>query len=166
MARLIPILLMLSFGAVLAAVHYYPPLDSGPIFIGGIVLFFGSFFLYISAASHKGMAQYSGVLTFLTGGAVILLLLASAVVFVNAALDRQPAKIIGTTVVGKNASSRRKRSTTYYLRVKSWRPGRTEERLDVDESVYLAAPIGLTVRVAVHPGLLGMPWYGLVQPGQ
>jgi hypothetical protein len=124
------------------------------------------FFLYVSAASHKGVAQHFGVVTFLAGGAVILLFLVSIVVFANAALDRQPAKIIGTTVVGKNASSRRKRSTTYYLRVKSWRPGRTEERLDVDESVYLAAPIGLPVRVEVHPGLLGMPWYDLVQPGQ
>jgi hypothetical protein len=157
---------MLGFGAVLAAGHYYPPLDSGPIFIGAMLLFFGSFFVHVSGAVHKGMAPYFGVVTFLTAGAVILLLLLSAAVFGNGALDRQPATMMGTVVVGKDGSSRRKRSTTYYLRVKSWRPGRTEERLDVDESVYLAAPIGLPVRVEVHPGLLGMPWYDLVQPGQ
>jgi hypothetical protein len=74
---------MLGFGAVLAAGHDYPPLDSGPIFIGAILLFFGSFFLHVSAALHKGMAQYFGVVTFLTAGAVILLLLVSAAVFGN-----------------------------------------------------------------------------------
>jgi hypothetical protein len=130
------------------------------------VLFFGSFLLYISAASHRGMAQFAGVVAVLAGAAAMLMLVASAAVVANGALDRQPATMKGTVVVGKNSSSRRKRSTTYYLRVKSWRPGRMEEHLNVDESVYLATPIGLPVRVEVHPGLLGMPWYDLVQPGK
>jgi hypothetical protein len=52
----------------------------------------------------------------------------------------------------------------YRLFVYSWRPGRSMEEFNVVQQVFDRSRVGKTLIVEVHPGFLGLPWYGKISP--
>jgi hypothetical protein len=52
--------------------------------------------------------------------------------------------------------------TRYGLTVSSWRPGRSEELLNVVEGVFDRAQVAKPVVLEVHSGYFGLPWIGKV----
>jgi len=165
MAVLLPLLLLAGMAGVLGAETLYRPLDGGVIYIGSAALFFLPIVLAVTGRGRSGRAWLSRIFAGAAGAALILL---AGGIYANGALDARPPTTFNTVVSGKVTSSinsRRRSKPTLVLRVKSWRPGRAEERLYVDEETYHYAQMGSPVSVEVHSGFLGLTWYDRVLPG-
>ncbi len=165
MAALLPLLLLAGMAGVWGAETLYRPLDGGAIYIGSAVLFFLPFFVLVVGRRRPGMVWFSRIFAGAAGGALILL---AGAIYANGAWDAKPPTTINTVISGKVTSSvrsKRRSNPSHVLRVKSWRSGRDEERLYVDEATYSYAQIGSPVSVEVHAGLMGLTWYDRVLPG-
>ncbi len=82
----------------------------------------------------------------------------------NVLLDRSPAEIFETAVLGKHVS-RGRGWTTYQLELGPWGPRRQAENAAVPRNVYDAVEAGDAVLVRAKPGALGMPWFTVVPRG-
>jgi hypothetical protein len=65
---------------------------------------------------------------------------------------------VQATVTQKNIT-RGRRSVTYTLTVRSWRPGKSNEDLEVNAATYQNAGVGQKITVQIHKGFFGLPWY-------
>ena len=84
----------------------------------------------------------------------------------NGYLDRSAITMHEATVTGKRVSHTDK-STSYYLRVKSWRSGHSSEEVKVSHQLYRQARTGETiVGIATRPGYFQFEWLVSVQIGQ
>lgn len=156
-----PIPALLGLFGVLAAVHFYPPLDRNPLFVLALCVFFLPIIFHLVAAVRKRMALDVDRLKkayLYCGAAVLLLALAIAG---NGALDTSPVRIVKSSILRKNITSGRY-STTHHFHVASWRPGRSTEDLAVDVPLYARGSVGQAITVEVHNGLFGLPWYGRI----
>lgn len=146
---------------VLAAVHFYPPLDRNPVFLIALCVFFSPMVFHIVCAVRKRLPldvnrlksayQYCGA-------AMVSLALTIAG---NGVLDMSPVKLVKTSILRKSVTSGR-HSSTHHFFVTSWRPGRSTEDLAVVIPLYVRASIGQSITVEVHSGLFGLPWYGQI----
>src|SRR5579884_2119970 len=82
----------------------------------------------------------------------------AALIAANGWLDGSRPTTWQTSVVGKFSSSAMLPNRR--LVVRSWREGRTVERLSVTEAEFARFHVGDSVVVYVHPGLAGIPWIG------
>jgi hypothetical protein len=131
------------------AYSLYPLLDGRYVVMGIVFLFL------ILAGLVPRAAVLSGV----------ALALFAAALSLNGALDKFPPAEVKTTVVRKaSVTGSQKHGTHYHVIVSSWRPGRTEEQLDVDSSVYRRAVVGRVATVELHKGYFGIPWLGNISP--
>jgi peptidoglycan/LPS O-acetylase OafA/YrhL len=165
MAALLLLLLMAAMASVLGAAALYRPLDGTAIYIGGVMLFLLPLLVLVVGRSRASVAWFSRIFA---GAAAVALLLLAVAIYANGAWDQNPPTTINTMVAGKVTSSirsKRRSNPSHVLRVKSWRTGRDEERLYVDEATYNYARIGSRVSVEVHAGFLGWAWYDRVLPG-
>ena len=163
-AALLPLLLLAGMAGVWGAEALYRPLDGGVIYFGSVLLFFLPFFVLIIGRRRPAWEWFSRVFAGAAGGLLILL---ACAIYANGAWDTKPPTTINTVVSGKVISSirsKRRSNPSHVLRVKSWRSGRDEERLYVDEATYHYAQIGSAVSVEVHAGLCGWAWYDRVLP--
>jgi len=148
------------FGA-LAAVHFYPPVDRGSLFVLALCLFFIPGIFHVVSAVRKRLALDVNRLksAYLYGGAAVVLL--ALVIGGNGALDSSPVKLVRSSIIRKSITSGR-HSTTHHFFVASWRPGRSTEDLAVAVPLYVRGSVGQAVTVEVHNGLFGLPWYGKI----
>jgi len=95
---------------------------------------------------------------------VFLLLFAAwgygASVEANALLDRGPAQLFETRVLGKTVS--RGKTTTYALRLAPWGPRTEADDAEVPRIVFENVREGDAVVVRMKPGALGLPWFRVV----
>jgi hypothetical protein len=156
-----PIPCLAGLFGVLAAVHFYPPLDRGSLFVLALCLFFIPVIFHVISAMRKRLALDVNRLksAYLCGGAAVLLL--ALLIVGNGALDISPARIVKSSILHKNIS-RGRYSTTHHFFVTSWRPGRSTEDLAVAVPLYVRASVGEVLTVEVHNGLFGLPWYGKI----
>jgi hypothetical protein len=93
----------------------------------------------------------------------VALVLWALLLILNGGLDHSPRHDVRATVVRK-AILRGRRATSYNLTLTSWRPGRTQESMDVTLRVFNRATVGRPVTVELHQGFFGLAWYGDVSP--
>lgn len=155
------VLLLVGLLGLILAIRRYPPLDRNTPYWIGLALFFVPLALLLAANLGKRMGQSIRILTGVFRGAALSVAALAALVFANGALDRAAAHEVRAQVVRKRMS-RGRSSTTYRLVVESWRPGHTEETLDVSRRTYEAVRPEQPILVDVHPGRLGLSWYGQV----
>ncbi len=156
-----PIPCLAGLFGVLAAVHFYPPLDRHSLFVLALCLFFIPGIFHVVSAVRKRLALDVDRLKkayLYSGSAVVLLALLIAS---NGTLDMSPTRIVKSSILRKNISSGR-HSTTHNFFVTSWRPGRSTEDLAVAVSLYVRASVGQAITIEVHNGLFGLPWYGQI----
>jgi hypothetical protein len=143
---------------ILIGAHLYPPLDMAPVIVLGIVLFFAPYFTFMKRFSPnvalKRRVWYSA-------GAGLLIV--TALLFLNGALDKKPPEQVRTRVLRKYFNQGRG-GPNYSLTVSSWRSGHGEESLDVNRATFSMIQTGELVVVAVHRGALGLSWYSEVVP--
>lgn len=154
-----PIPAVTGLFGVLAAVHFYPPLDRDRLFVLALCVFFLPIIFHIVSAVRKLLALDVDRLkkVYLYFGAALLLL--AFTIAGNGGLDSSPARLVRSSILRKNITSGR-HSTTHHLHVTSWRPGRSTEDLAVTVPLYVRASVGQAVTIEVHQGLFGLPWYG------
>ena len=85
----------------------------------------------------------------------------SATVLVNGAYDEAPAQEFAPRVTGMHSNSGK--TTTYYLTLEAWGPVPGGEDATVSHNYYRQVRVGQTVRVGLHPGRLGVPWYKVIE---
>jgi hypothetical protein len=140
-------------------------LDQGAVLGFGLALAFFPCVINIALAPrrHSGSKYALVQRIYIWTGVVLLALTASTLM--NVVLDKYPPERIQTHVVRKYASLGRY-GTGYRLVVSpSWRQGRKQEDLRVNEQTYRVVSTGETVRVVAHRGAFGLPWYSGVLPG-
>ena len=120
---------------LLAGAHYYPPLDSERLMMIGVCIFFLPILLHIVSAVRKRLALDVGWLraVYLTAGCALVLIALGTTA--NGALDRGAAQTIHPVVIRRSAI-RGRYSVTRVAQVKSWRPGRELERLEVNAQTF------------------------------
>jgi hypothetical protein len=150
---------------LLAGAHYYPPLDSERLMMIGVCIFFLPILLHIVSAVRKRLALDVGCLraVYLTAGCALVLIALGTTA--NGALDRGEAQTIHPVVI-RRSTIRGRYSVTRVAHVKSWRPGRESERLEVNSQTFAHISAGKEMTVTVHPGLLSMPWYDHGSPAE
>lgn len=79
------------------------------------------------------------------------------IVYLNTFFDRSTAQIYKTAVVNKRISTGK--SYSYYLVVAPWGPEKSARSISVGLKRYNETAINDTVRMALHPGALGLSWY-------
>jgi hypothetical protein len=147
----------------LFAVGSYPPLDSRPVM--GMIL--GLFLLpvalqvlgFLLKRPSNGRDLWRIPYIFSS----LALVLFAFLLFLKGGLDRWPRSEMRVTVMRKMVLEGR-RATQYYLAVSSWRPGKTQEDIQVSKRVFDRAVAGRTVVVELHQGRFGLAWYGKVLP--
>jgi hypothetical protein len=156
-----PLLSLAGLFGVIAAIHFYPLLDSNTFFVITLCIFFFPMIFHVVSAVRKRLALDVKRLksAYVYGGAAVVML--AFVIAGNGALDSSPVRLVRSSMIRKNITSGRY-STTHHLHVSSWRPGRSTEDLAVGVPLYVRASVGQPVAVEVHNGLFGLPWYGQI----
>src|SRR5579864_9568163 len=97
-----PIPCLAGLFGVLAAVHFYPPLDRNPVSVIALCVFFSPMALHIVSGVRKRLPLDVNRLksAYLYCGATMVLL-ASAIAG-NGALDMSPAKLVKTSILRKS----------------------------------------------------------------
>ena len=141
---------------------FYRPLDGVDVFVFSLhysipmlVLFclLAVIWLKGRSSSHREL-----IVNFLFGLFGIPMAGAGLVIVMNGFLDRSAIEMHEATVSDKRVSHSDK-STSYYLRVKSWRTGHPSEELKVSRQLYRQVRAGTTViAIATRPGYLNFEW--------
>lgn len=163
MLRPSTILLFVGLFGVIVSSWIYKPLDSVSIYITALALFLFPMVLYLVTVIRKRQTQQVELLRTIFRWSSVLSIFFAGVLIANGALDHAPPQKIQSVVIRKYVAHSR-RSTTYHVDVRSWRPGRTDENLQVGSRTYSAIAEGHSVSVELHPGFLGVVWYGRVSP--
>jgi hypothetical protein len=150
---------------ILAATHYYPPLDSDPLLIAGLCVLFLPIVMHVVIAARKRLRANSGRLrtAYICSGGFLILL--AALMLLNGALDGSPVRSVKTAIIRKSIA-RGRSSTTHTLVVSSWRPGRRQEKLEVNRQTYQSVLLGEPIEVEMHGGFFRLPWYGPIVPAR
>ncbi|QJB30505.1 hypothetical protein HF324_03690 [Chitinophaga oryzae] len=85
-----------------------------------------------------------------------------SIVYLNTFFDRSTPQFFETTVSGKRISTGE--FTSYYLVVLPWGPEKSGRSISVGKRKYDAAAINDTIRMELHQGALGLPWYRPLMP--
>jgi hypothetical protein len=150
------------FGVIVTS-WIYRPLDSNSIYITALVLFLFPMVLYVVTAIRKRETQQVERLRTIFLRSAALSIIFAGVLIGNGALDHAPPPKIQSIVIRKYVTHGR-RSTTYHVDVRSWRPGRTDQDLQVGSRTFSAIAEGHGVSIELHPGFVGVQWYGRVSP--
>jgi hypothetical protein len=155
--------LLAGLVGMLAATHYYPPLDSDSLLIAGLCVLFLPIVMHVVISARKRLSSDSGRLrtAYICSGGFLILL--AAFMLLNGALDGSPVRKVRTSIIRKSIA-RGRSSTTRTLVVSSWRPGRSQEKLEVNSRTYQSVLVGEPIEVEVHDGFFRLPWYGRIVP--
>ena len=143
---------------ILLAGYLYPPLDMNLLTRIAIILVFIPFLINALFGVRKQLARRM----YTWGG--IALVTSAALVFLNGALDKSPPVEAKTLVIRKSVSHGRGGPSYSLIVAPSWRPGRDDERLQVSGATFSMVQGGQPVRVVVHRGVFGLPWFSAVMP--
>jgi hypothetical protein len=155
------VLNFVAFGVVLYVSSWvYPLLDSASFILIGLAVFSLpalAYYLRYSFAKPPSVVDLpiGKKLQICVGIALwsLVILLVCNCVFDRSHTETQ------ATVISKGVAHHRFDSDSYYLIVESWRPGVSEENLNVGYSTYEAAMPDSIITVDVHNGVFGWPWY-------
>ena len=151
---------------ILAAAYIYPPLDTNQMMGFALVIFFTPMVIHIMLAVRRRLARHATLLTKMYVGTAVGLLVLTAFVFLNGALDKH-SPVQDHTRVTRKSVSRGRSGTTYTIFVNpSWRRGRVEERLSVSGRTFSNLRTGEPVRVVTHAGAFSLPWFSDVVPDE
>jgi len=155
--------LLAGLFAVLMVCTAYRLLDNAPVFTLAVILFGLPLTWYLVGAVRKNQVQNSRTLKLVFDWCVGLTIGLLAILVANGALDHQPPQQVHGSILRSYESSGR-RSHYYHLVVRSWRPNHQTENIEVGRITYQRANTRQEVTIELHPGFLGMPWYGRVIP--
>ncbi|SKA30366.1 PH domain-containing protein [Chitinophaga eiseniae] len=80
-----------------------------------------------------------------------------SLVYINTYFDDSPPALFETTIYDKRISKRR--TTSYYLMVEPWGPVKSAVSIPVKKKKYEATAVGAVIKMELHRGALGVPWY-------
>ena len=156
-----PMLLLLAgMIAMLFTMRRYPLLDRNLYYWIALALFFVPISLMIVSNLLKRLKKDAGGLATVLFWCAMANFTLFAGLLLNGLLDRSPAVPVHARVLRKRVI--RGRSTTYRIEVESWRPGRTEEVLELSRTQFQAINPDSMAGIELHRGWLGLPWYGRI----
>ena len=141
----------------------YPPLDTRlpmGLIIGTFLLSAIPRLMNIRQRPQSNNFQWWRMVSTCSG---LVLPLVGIMVFLNGKLDTSPRSEVRTTVIRKIAPVGY-RQAQYIVVVSSWRPGRSEEALNVNSPVFERARVGKPVAIELRQGHFGLPWVANVFP--
>jgi hypothetical protein len=151
---------------ILTSVYVYPPLDLNQLMGFALVLFIIPMVIHIMLGVRRQLARHAILITKMYSVAAVGILVFTALVFLNGAVDKHPPREVHTRVTRKSIN-RGRHGATYTLYVSpSWRRGRAEERLDVNGRIFSNLRTGEPVRVVTHAGAFSLPWFSDVVPDE
>lgn len=80
-----------------------------------------------------------------------------AAVLGNSLLDDSHPQLYDVKILEKRVSSGK--HTSYYIKLTSWGPMKTDDEVDVGKSFYSQVSIGDTIQTRLRPGKLGVMWF-------
>lgn len=153
---------------VFAGLHFYPPLDGGELFVAtlpyslpalALALWLAVVGLRGRAGSHRELFIAAALL--LPG---IPLAGFGGALLANGALDSSAPVTHRVAVLGKRIS-RSDDSVSYYLTVRSWRPGRSREEIQIERDLYQRLEAGRDqALITSRAGYLGYEWVAGCRP--
>jgi hypothetical protein len=140
----------------------YTPLDTLDMFSSSLAYSIPALivFLAITVVWLRGRSSsYYHVLTNLALGVFGIPAAALGIMMIlNGYLDTNPVTEHRARIIGKDYTSS-KNSKTYYATLRSWRPGRREEKIEVSHGVYRRIETGNQyLTVFTRPGRFGFEW--------
>jgi hypothetical protein len=148
--------------AQMTAVSVYRPLDRGPLFWLGFVLFFAAVFFasYVQQKSRRGedVSSFFPMIYWLALGPALV----GFVLWANGAMDHHPVESHRESVTRMFISNGR-HGTSYHIEFTSWRSNRTTEKGEVSFHQYHQLHIDDPIIIDVHPGALGIAWIGAIR---
>lgn len=146
--------------------HVYTPVDFDRVMALGVVLFIAPVVANVVVpAIRKRSRSRDALIRNLYGWSGAAMLIFSALLVLNGAMDRYPPMQFQTHVVHGSYFRSAKFGDTYNMVVSpSWRLGRNEETLRVNLPTFSTLRSGEQVRVVIHRGAFSMPWLGAVVP--
>lgn len=148
------VLLLAGTLGLLVTMRRYPLLDRNPFYWIALAFFLIPMFLIIVSNMLKRLERDAGALATLFFWCAVANVMLFAGLLLNGLLDRGPAVPVHTRVLRKRII--RGRSTTYRMVVESWRPGRSEEVLEVRRAQFQAINPDSAVAIELHRGWLGL----------
>ncbi len=142
--------------AFLPITHYYPPLELDAIIIFLGVVAAATLILAVGLDRRARRKADFEALRRIFRALLPVPWLLGLLLYVNGRFDHETPVGEITRVVGKFTMSGL--THPHRLIVVSWRPGRSIERVPVDEDDYLRFRRGDSVEVRVQSGLVGIPW--------
>jgi hypothetical protein len=142
--------------AFMPASHWYPPLELDGILIFVGVLFFFTLGLVVWLEHRARRRQPLEALKRVFYSLAIIPWIISALLVINGGFDSAPPTSRVTSVVGRFSMPGVVRSSR--LVVRSWRSGRTIERVPVGRMDFDRFHRGDTIEIQVQEGLAGIPW--------
>jgi hypothetical protein len=130
------------------------PLDEGPLMRSVLALLCISALLAASTRRIRSVA-YIGFARRMVACVGLVLVLSSAFIILNGALDSYPPLQVETQVIQKSVGAR----SSYHLVVSpSWREGRDHETFQVRRATFDDVQMGDSIQVVVHRGAFWVPW--------
>ena len=149
----------------LVVTHVYPLLDVDPTLLICLLVFFAPIVVHLVFAGRKRLAENLERLKSAYKWTGVVLLVIVMLLFANGALDRAPSEEVLATVIRKSVTRGVRGGPSYHLIVSpSWRPGREEEKLQVNGATFSGVRTGTAVAIELHRGAIGLPWFSKVAP--
>jgi hypothetical protein len=140
----------------------YPPLED-PFPVGFII---GAFLLsaipQVTAIARR-QPRNGGWWRLVATCSGVALPLFGLLLFLNGKLDSSIPETESAIVIRKIAPIGY-REAQYHHIVSSWRPGRSEEDLNVNSRVFQRAAVRKRLALELHKGYFGLPWYSDISP--
>lgn len=154
-----PAIFLLFFG--LFAVYIYRTLESAPALLPafGLMATIGlpTSFLYRIPAKKLGLPFRRFWPHIVLTAALLFAASYTGLVTANAVLDRSEFRIYETKVLAKRRGGLN--GSEYFIKLESWRPGRTVETKRTDPETYADVALEQRVKVRTKPGALGWEWW-------
>lgn len=138
----------------------YQPLDNA-LYFAAIGLGLGAWFISLVVMGRLLRAKPDAFRAWLTwcfvGLGVLPLLAVGSILVLNGSQDKS-APVVHTAPILNMRTTRHKNSTSYYMQLKSWRPGESSVEIKVPGSYYSNHTLSKTANVTTKSGWLGWEW--------
>jgi hypothetical protein len=148
--------------ALTAFAQIYRPVDDSGLWKLVIVLLLVAAVAHVVFIARGQLPESVGALSkaYLCSG--IGLSIVAAAIFVNGKFDSKPAEETSTTVARHVEPGRQ----SYEIEIEGVGERKRKRSLAVSRELYYALKKGDAIFVEVHPGALGLAWYGDVRPAK
>jgi len=149
-----------GFLGTLFGLMFYPPLRWDSIALDHLLDFIvvPAVIVFLLVRLNR-LARYAVFVKAMLGLTSVILLVLSAFVFLNGALDKNPPVEARAIVSGKFVSHAKGPTPGLELTIE-WNQQEIKKSIDVKRETFSAFEPGDYVNLEIHPGAFSTPWYG------